>query len=147
MRHTVKSCGLICVGFVYSALHYFIYIVFILDLKQTWLITMIKKIRWHVFVDPISHPLNYRLLLWESRTKDKKLATSFNLTFRYIDDVILLNSTKFGDYVARIYPIKPGIIETTDTVKSASHLDLHLENDNEGRLKTKKIRQKRWTRN
>ena len=27
--------------------------------------------------------------------------------------------------------------DTTDTVKSASYLDLHLEIDNEGRLKTK----------
>ena len=34
-------------------------------------------------------------------------------------------------------PIELEIKDTTDTVKSASYLDLHLEIDNEGRLKTK----------
>ena len=71
------------------------------------------------------------------RNKDKKLALSFNSTFRYINDVLSLNNSKFGDYVERIYPIELEIKDTTDTVKSASYLDLHLEIDNEGRLKTK----------
>ena len=39
------------------------------------------------------------------RKKDKKLAISFNSTFRYIDDVLSLNNSKFGDYEERIYPI------------------------------------------
>ena len=69
--------------------------------------------------------------------KDKKLAISFNSTFHYIDDVISLNNSKFGDYVELIYPIELEIKDTTDTVKSASYLDLHLESDNEGQLKTK----------
>ena len=71
------------------------------------------------------------------RKKDKKLAISFNSTFRYIDDVLSLNNSKFGDYVERIYLIELEIKDNTDTVKSASYLDLHLEIDNEGRLKTK----------
>ena len=29
----------------------------------------------------------------------KNIARSFNLTFRYIDDVLSLNNPKFGDYV------------------------------------------------
>ena len=37
----------------------------------------------------------------------------------------------------RIYPMELEIKDATDTVKSASYLDLHLEIDNEGRLKTK----------
>ena len=48
--------------------------------------------------------------------KDKKLAISFNSTFRYIDDVLSLNNSKFGDYVDRIYPIELEIKDTTDTV-------------------------------
>ena len=71
------------------------------------------------------------------RRKDKKLAIYFNSTFRYIDDVLSLNNSKFGDYVEQIYPIELEIKDTTDTVKSASYLDLHLEIDNEGRLITK----------
>jgi hypothetical protein len=43
----------------------------------------------------------------------------------------------FGDFVDRIYPIDLEINDTTDTDSSASYLDLHLEIDNEGRLRTK----------
>ena len=43
----------------------------------------------------------------------------------------------FGDFVDRIYHIKLEIKDTTDTARSASYLDLHLEIDNEGRLRTK----------
>ena len=39
-----------------------------------------------------------------SKKKDKKLAISFNLTFRYID-ILSLNYSKFGDYVERICSI------------------------------------------
>jgi hypothetical protein len=57
-------------------------------------------------------------------------------TFRYIDDVLSLNNSRFGDFVDRIYPIELKIKDTTDTDKSASYLDLHLEIDSEGRLRT-----------
>ena len=57
--------------------------------------------------------------------------------FRYIDDVLSLNKSRLGDFVDRIYPIKLEIKDTTDTDTSASYLDLHLEIDNEGRLRTK----------
>ena len=50
------------------------------------------------------------------RKKDKKLALFFNSTFRYIDDVLSLNNSKFGDYVERIYPIELEIKDTTDAV-------------------------------
>jgi hypothetical protein len=58
---------------------------------------------------------------------EKKLARSFNFTFRYIDDVLSLNNSRFGDFVDRIYPIELEIKDTTDTDRSASYLDLHLE--------------------
>ena len=63
------------------------------------------------------------------------LARSFNFTFRYIDDVLLLNNSRLGDFVHCIYPIELEIKDTTDM--SASYLDLHLEIDSEGRLRTK----------
>ena len=65
-----------------------------------------------------------------------KLARSFNFTFRYIDDVLSLNNSRFGDFVDRIYPIDLEIKDTTDTDRSASYLGIRLENDSEGRLKT-----------
>jgi hypothetical protein len=36
----------------------------------------------------------------------RKLARSFNLTLRYIEDVLSLNNYRFGDVVDRIYPIE-----------------------------------------
>jgi hypothetical protein len=52
--------------------------------------------------------------------------------FRYKDDVLSLNH-----FVVRIYPIEPEIKDTTDTNRSISYIDLHLEIDSEGRLGTK----------
>jgi hypothetical protein len=67
---------------------------------------------------------------------EKKLAQSFNFTFRYIDDVLLLNNPRFGDFVDRIYPIELEIKDTIDIDKSVSYLYLHLEINSDGRLRT-----------
>jgi hypothetical protein len=66
------------------------------------------------------------------KKNEKKLARSFNFTFRYIDDVLSLNNSRFGDL-----PIEIEIKDTTDTDTSTSYIDLHLEIDSEGRLRTK----------
>jgi hypothetical protein len=71
------------------------------------------------------------------KKNEKKLVRSFNFTFRYIDDVLSLNNFSFGDFVDRIYPIELEINDTKDTDRSASYLDLNLEIDSEGRLRTK----------
>jgi hypothetical protein len=63
------------------------------------------------------------------KKNETKLVRSINCTFRYINDVILLNNSRFGDFVDRIYPIELEIQDTTDTDRSASYLDLHLEID------------------
>jgi hypothetical protein len=61
------------------------------------------------------------------KKNEKKLARSFNLTFRYIDDVLSLNNSRFGDFVDRINPIELEIKDTTNTDRSGSYLDLNLE--------------------
>jgi hypothetical protein len=70
------------------------------------------------------------------KKSEKKLARSFNFTFRYIDDVLSLNYSRFGDFVDRFYLIELEIKDTTDTDRSASYLDLHLEIDSGGWLRT-----------
>ena len=72
----------------------------------------------------------------------KKLARSFNFTFRYIDDVLSLNNSRFGDFVDRIYPIELEIKDTTDTDRSASYLDIHFESTVRG-VKNETLRQER----
>jgi hypothetical protein len=53
---------------------------------------------------------------------EKKLARSFNFTFRHIDDVLSLNYSRFEDSVHRIYPIEIEIQDTTDTFTYTSKL-------------------------
>jgi len=74
------------------------------------------------------------------------LTRSFNFTFRYTDDVISRNHSRFGNYVDRVLPIKLEIKNITYTALSASYLDLHLEIDNEDRLR-KKYYDKRYNFN
>jgi hypothetical protein len=74
---------------------------------------------------------------WLLHKNEKKLARSFKFTFCYIDDVLSLNNTRFGDFVDRIYPIELEIKDITDTDRYASQLDIHIEIESERRLRTK----------
>jgi hypothetical protein len=71
------------------------------------------------------------------KKNENKLARSFNFTFRFIDEVLSLNNSRFGDFADRIYPIELEIKDITDTDTCASYLDLHLEIYSDGRLRTK----------
>jgi hypothetical protein len=53
------------------------------------------------------------------KKNEKKLARSFNFTFRYIDDVLSLNNSRLDDFVDRFYPIELEIKDTTNTDRSA----------------------------
>jgi len=66
------------------------------------------------------------------KKNEKKLARHLHFMFRYIDDVISLNNSNFGDFGDHIYPIELEITDTTDTARSTSYFDLHLEIDSEG---------------
>jgi hypothetical protein len=70
------------------------------------------------------------------KNKDRKLAQTFNSSFRYIYYVLSLNNSRFGDYLHHIYPNELEVKDTTDTQTRASYFDLHLEIDNGGKLKT-----------
>jgi len=76
-------------------------------------------------------------LLRVLKNKDKKLTQAFNSIFRYIDDALSLNNSRFGDDLHCIYPNELEVKHTTHTQKYASYLYLHLEIDHGGRLKTK----------
>ena len=68
-----------------------------------------------------------RFLTGVSKKNEKKLP--------YIDGVLSLNNSTFGDFVDRIYHIELEIKDTTDTVKSSSYLDLQLEIGSDAQLK------------
>ena len=74
------------------------------------------------------------------KKNEKGLVRSLNFTLCYTDDVLSLNNSRFGDFVDRIYPIELEIKDTTNTDRSASYLDLHLEIGSE---ENETLRQKR----
>ena len=53
-------------------------------------------------------------------TGKKRLASQFNLTYRYIDDV---NNPEFEIYLGQMYPAELEIKDTTESITSASYLD------------------------
>ena len=97
---------------------------------------MADEIDFTIFLILHSCQIAFKLKIVVSR-KTKKACWSFNFIVRYIDDVLLLNNSKLGNYLVLICHIKFEIKVTTVTAKSASYLDLHLDMDNEGRLRTK----------
>ena len=70
------------------------------------------------------------------KKNQQNLARSFNFMFCYIDDVLSLNNSRIGNFVDRIYPTGLETKDTTDTERSASYIDVHLELSSEGRTRT-----------
>ena len=56
----------------------------------------------------------------------KRLASQFNFTYRYIDDVVSIDNPDFENYLGQMYPPELEIKDTTESNTSASYLDLLL---------------------
>ena len=91
-----------------------------------------------LFIDQYTDDISLILFL-QKLVKDKKIheARAFNFTYRYIDDVLSINNSRFAKFLPLIYPPELEVKETTDTASSASFLDLYLEFDDSGQLSTK----------
>ena len=55
-------------------------------------------------------------------TGKKQLMSRFNLTYRYIDDVLSVNNQEFENYLGQMYPAAFEIKDTTESITSASCL-------------------------
>ena len=71
-----------------------------------------------------------------SKWKEKKIASQFNFTYRYIDDVSSINNQDFENYLGQLYPAVLEIKDTTESNTSASYLDLLLSIESDGKLRT-----------
>ena len=83
------------------------------------------------YIGTIGMPV-YRL-----STEVEYRSVALNFTYRYIDDVLSINGSRFAECLPLIYPPELEVKETTDTTSSASFLDLYLEFDDSGQLSTK----------
>ena len=69
-------------------------------------------------------------------TGRKQLASRFNFTYRYIDDVLSINNPEFENYLGQMYPVELEIKDTTESNTSDSYLDLLLSIGRDGQLHT-----------
>jgi hypothetical protein len=82
---------------------------------------------------------SYESEFLQKLVKDKKIheARAFNFSYRYIDDVLSINKSRFTEFLPLIYPPELEANETTDTPSTASFLDIYLEIEDSGQLSTK----------
>jgi hypothetical protein len=82
---------------------------------------------------------SYESEFLQKLVKDEKIheARAFNFTYRYVDDALSINYSRFAEFLPLIYPPQLEVKETTDTASPASILDLNLEFDESGQLSTK----------
>ena len=71
------------------------------------------------------------------RSGHRRLARSFNLCYRYMDDLIVFNNKKFLDYLKEIYPSQLIVEKANKSDHLAEYLDLTFIIDSGGKLSTK----------
>ena len=71
------------------------------------------------------------------RSGHRRLARSFNLCYRYIDELIVFNNKKFLDYLKEIYPSQLTVEKTNKSDHLADYLDLTFIIDSGGKLSTR----------
>ena len=67
----------------------------------------------------------------------RKLARKFNLSYRYIDDLISFNDERFNEFISDIYPKELTISKTTESTSVASYLDPLFTRDENNNITTK----------
>ena len=65
-------------------------------------------------------------------TGRKQLASRFNFTYRYIDDVLSINNLEFENYSGQMYPVELEIKDMTKNNTFTSYLDLLLSIGRDG---------------
>ena len=67
----------------------------------------------------------------------KQKYDKYNLSYRYIDDLISFNNKRFKEFISDIYPKELTISETTESTSVASYLDLLFTRDRSNNITTK----------
>ena len=83
---------------------------------------------------------SYESEFLQKLVKDKKMiheAKAFNFTYRYVDDVLSINNSRFAEFLPLIYPPELEVKEIKDTASTASFLDIYREVDDSGQISTK----------
>ena len=70
------------------------------------------------------------------RSGHRRIERSFNLCYRYIDDLIVFNNKKFLDYLKEIYPSQLTVEKDNKSDHLADYLDLTFIIDSGDKLST-----------
>ena len=90
-----------------------------------------------LLVDLFLHSYENEVLDKVVKEGKRKLARKFNLSYRYIDDLISFNNKRFKEFISDIYPKELTISETTGSTSVASYLDLLFIRDKSNNITTK----------
>ena len=71
------------------------------------------------------------------RSGHRRLARSFNLCYRYIDDLTVFNNKKFLDYLKEIHPSQLTVEKANKSAHLGDYLDLTFIIDSGGKLSTR----------
>ena len=71
------------------------------------------------------------------RSGHRRLARSFNLCYRYTDDLIVSNNKKFLNYLKEIYPSQLTVEKANKSDHLVDYLDLTFIIDSRGKLSTR----------
>ena len=71
------------------------------------------------------------------RSSHRRLVRSFNLCYRYIDDLIGFSNKNFLDYLTEIYPSQLTVEKVNKLDHLADYLELTLIRDSGGKLSTR----------
>ena len=84
----------------------------------------------------LKHASSIICILLSEESKEK-LARKFNISYRYIDELISFNNERFKKFIPNIYPKDITISETTESTSVATYLDLLFTKDENNNITTK----------
>ena len=90
-----------------------------------------------LFADLFLYSYENELLDNMIKSGHRRLARSFNIYYRYVDDLIVFNNKKFLDYLNKIYPFQLTVEKANESDHLADYLDLTFIIDSGGKLSTK----------
>ena len=100
------------------------------QLSYKWLAFLWEQTVPHHWLTCFSIPMSF----WINSLRKAK--RKFNLSYRYIDDLISFNK-RFKEFISDIYPKELTISETAESTSVASYLDLLFIRDNSNNITTK----------
>ena len=100
--------------------------------------------KWLAFLWEQTVPHYWLTCSYENEFLDKlikegkrKLGRNFNLSYRYIDDLISFNNKRFKELISNIYPKELTVSETTESTSVVSYLGLLFIRDKNNNITTK----------